>query len=457
MGDSSSGSAASGTPRSPAGTLLDATVAGHKLFRLLAAGGFGEVYLGKHQTLGVIRAVKVLHADMRGKDKNLERFIREAQVLARLQHNNIVQIIESGSLENGSPFLIMEYIEGPSLEHMIQHGPLQMPSVLIVLEQVALALQHAHAHSVIHRDMNPSNVLARSGDVRQVKVIDFGLARILDGEAERLTGDKQALGTVMYMAPEQADNAHDVTPATDVYALACTAYTIASGSPPFAYKKPMQVMVGHVSEVPPRLSSRCPEIPAIVDDLLHRCLAKDPAQRPRADEIVKVIGTHLRGSVPTPSTATNPRTVVPGARDIASQVFDQPIPRDPDGQGLALATKIMSLIEEIATYLSVSDPELTSLLRFEARICEQLASHEKELALVQAQLLGTPRDVELLKQCDAVHERIRTLHAQQQPLQRRMVEIVEKYRDYATGAMEALFRQMDRALAELQRLRRLYS
>jgi len=138
-------------------------------------------------------------------------------------------------------------------------------------------------------------------------------------------------------------------------------------------------------------------------------------------------------------------------------MFATPVPRDPDGQGVAIATKIMSLIEELATYLSVSDPELTSLLRFEARICEQLASHEKDLALVQAQLLGTPRDVELLKQCDAVRERIRTLHAQQQPLQRRMVEIVEKYRDYATGAMQALFRQMDRALAELQRLRRQYS
>jgi hypothetical protein len=117
-------------------------------------------------------------------------------------------------------------------------------------------------------------------------------------------------------------------------------------------------------------------------------------------------------------------------------------------------TKIMSLTEEIATYLSVSDPELTSLLRFEARICEQLATHERELALVQAQLLGTPRDLVLLKQCDALHERIRTLNAQQRPLQRRMVEIVGAYREYATGAMKALFRQMDRALQQLERLRR---
>src|SRR5689334_14417656 len=101
-------------------------VAGHELTRLLGVGGMGEVYLAKHQTLGVSRAIKVIRADLRGRDKSLERFTREAQVLARLQHNSIVQIIEFGSLANGWPFLAMEYIAGPSLDDIVEDAPISI-------------------------------------------------------------------------------------------------------------------------------------------------------------------------------------------------------------------------------------------------------------------------------------------------------------------------------------------
>ena len=479
MGDgSSNGSAASSAgspspdtekPSADSGTLVGEIVAGHELVRRLAVGGMGEVYLAKHQTLGLLRAVKVIRADLRRRDRSLERFTREAQVLARLQHNSIIQIIEFGSLANGWPFLAMEYIEGPTLEQLLEPGPLSIPSALVVLEQMALALHHAHANNVIHRDLKPSNVLVRSGDLHQVKLIDFGLARILDGDGERLTGDKQMIGSLTYMAPEQAEGAHDVTPAADVYALAGIAYKLVSGIPPFALSKPMRLMVAHVNDVPPRLSERCPEIPTVVDELLFRCLAKDPSHRPRADEVAMTLGDHMRGTVPSTQAmqgaAIRPRIELVespwgdhrSGRNVASQLLDLPVPQDPDGIGVALATEIMSLTEEIATYLSVSDPELTSLLRFEASICEQLAGLERDLALVQVQISGSPGDSDLVQHRDALLERVRTLNAQQQPLQRRMVEIVEAYRPYATGAMKALFRQMDRALQELERLRRQFS
>lgn len=474
MGDgSSSGSASSPSPgtEEPSagdGTLIGEIVAGYELLRRLAVGGRGEVYLGKHKALGLLRAVKVIRSDLRRKDRSLERFEREAQVLARLQHNSIVQIMEFGSLPNGWPFLAMEYIEGPTLEQLVAPGPLSIGSALVVVEQMALALHHAHANNIIHRDLKPSNVLVRSGDVHQVKIIDFGFARILDGDGERLTGDGQMIGSLTYMAPEQAEGAHDVTPAVDIYALAGIAYRLISGTPPFALSKPMRLMVAHVNDVPPRLSERCPEISERVDEVLYQCLAKVPSQRPRADEVATRLGKHMRGTVANTQAmqggTTRPRIELVaspwgdrGARDVASQLLDRPLPRDPDGVGVALATEIMSLTEEIATYLSVSDPELTSLLRFEARICEQLAGLERDLALVHVQIQSSPGDAHLLQHRETLLERVRTLNAQQLPLQRRMVEIVEAYRPFATGTMQALFRQIDRALQELERLRRLFS
>jgi serine/threonine protein kinase len=461
--------------RGTGGTLVGEIVPGHDPFRLLAVGGMGEVYLAKHQALGVVRAIKVIRADLRGRDKSLQRFTREAQVLARLQHNSIVQIIEFGSLANGSPFLAMEYIEGPSLDELVEKGPLPLASALVVLEQMAHALHHAHSNNVIHRDLKPANVLVRSGDVRQVKIIDFGLARVLDGDGERLTGDRQLIGAPAYMAPEQADATSDPTSAVDIYALAGIAYLLVSGTPPFVHKKPVRLMAAHVQDIPPRLSERCPEIPAFLDELLLRCLAKSPAERPRADEVAAQLGQHLRETLPESSSEPDivpwaPETTARGsvelvaspwgggavAREISAQCFEYPLPRDPDGRAVVLVTTIMSLVEEIATYLSKSDPELTSLLRFEARIYEQMASHERELAPIVAQLEETPGVAELVAQRDGIREHIRTLEAQQLPLQRRMVQIVAAYQYYATGAMKALFRQMDLALQELERLRQQY-
>jgi serine/threonine protein kinase len=461
-----------------AGTLVGEIVPGHDPFRLLAVGGMGEVYLARHQALGVVRAIKVIRADLRGRDKSLQRFTREAQVLARLQHNSIVQIIEFGSLANGSPFLAMEYIEGPSLDDLVENGPLPITNALVVLEQMAHALHHAHSNNVIHRDLKPANILVRSGDVRQVKIIDFGLARVIDGAGERLTGDRQLIGAPAYMAPEQAEGTSDPTSAVDIYSLASIGYLLVSGTPPFVHKKAVRLMAAHVQDVPPRLSERCPEIPAFLDELLFRCLAKDPADRPTAAEVAAQLGQHLRETLPESQTLSIRPDIAPRAsetterggvelvaspwgggsvaREISAQCFDHPLPRDPDGRGVVLATTIMSLVEEIATYLSKSDPELTSLLRSEARIYEQLASYERELAGVSARLEETPGVAELETQRDGLREHMRTLEAQQLPLQRRMVQIVATYQWYATGAMKALFRQMELALQELERLRQQY-
>jgi serine/threonine protein kinase len=412
--------------------------------RLLAVGGMGEVYLARHTKLGMLRAIKVIHADLREQESVRERFSREAQVLARLQHNSIVQIVELGSLANGWPFLAMEYIEGPTLERLVEPAPLPLSIALVVLEQLANALAYAHSRGVIHRDLKPSNVLLRSGDVRQVKLIDFGLARLLDGDGKRLTDEKELIGSVAYMAPEQVDRDPNVTSAVDIYALAGMAYRLLSGFPPYKYSSPIRLMTARVTEEPPLLSTRCP-VPPALDELLMHCLAKDPAQRPRGDEVAAALERLSRG---TPVISPEPAAEEPIERDegphrIAGLILDRP--RPVDAVQLAIATKIMALIGEIAAYLSQSDPELTTLLRLEVRIAEQLTALETELSMFATELDDGQRAQR--------RELVRTLNAQQLPLQRRMVEVVERHRRYANGHVKTLFDEIDAALDELERLR----
>jgi serine/threonine protein kinase len=429
------------SPRSKRGTLAGELVAGHELMHLLAVGGMGEVYLARHLKLGMVRAVKVIHADMREHESTRERFVREAQVLARLQHNSIVQIVEFGALENGFPFLAMEYIEGSNLERLVEGRPLPLAPTLVVLEQLASALAYAHSCGVVHRDLKPSNVLVRGGDVRQVKIIDFGLALILDSDMPRLTDEKQMIGSVAYMAPEQVERIPNVTGAVDIYALAGVAYRLLSGAPPFTYSSPVRLMTARVNEDPPLLSKRCPDIPPLLDVLLERCLCRDPAKRPTGAEVNAELERISRGTaVVTPAPVTEPPP--PGARRIEVVVLEGR--RDTEGRGLELATKIMSLIGEIVSFLSASDPELTSLLRLESRIAEQIVLLETELDGLADELTE--------KQREQKRELLRTLNAQQMPLQRRMVEVVERHRRHASGRILSLFDQIDRAVDELETL-----
>jgi serine/threonine-protein kinase len=408
----------------------------------------GEVYLARHRTLGVPRAIKVIRSDLRERALSLARFTREAQVLARLQHNSIVQIVEYGTLPNGWPFLAMEYVDGPSLDELVRSGPLPLGPALLILEQLALALHFAHSSNVIHRDLKPANVLVRSGDPRQVKLIDFGLARVVDPDAERITGNDQTIGSPIYMAPEQVDTSQSVTSAVDIYALAGIAYTLLSGSPPFLYKSSVRLMMAHASETPQRLTERCPELPAILDDLLAACLSKEPRHRLSGEQLASELGRLLRTIEPAGDAAIAPRVELARSpwpatapRDVAMVVLDAP--RDVSARALSIANRIMEIVEEIATHLSFNNPELMSLIRLQAGIRDQLAKHERDLESAIEE-----------RRTAALREQIRTLHAQQLPLQRRMVEVVEAHRPQATGQIRTLFERIDQAVEELEISRR---
>ncbi len=430
------------------GTLAGQVIAGHELVRVLAAGGMGEVYLARHHTLGMERAVKVIRTDLREIAEAHERFVREAQVLARLQHNSIVQIIDFGELPNGWPFLTMEYIDGPNLDDAIEGGVFPLGKALTVLEQIANALQYAHKQGVIHRDLKPGNVLLRDGDARQVKIIDFGLAYTAGTDAlRRLTVEGQLVGSPLYMAPEQADGRLDVSPGVDVYAFAGIAYTILSGRPPFHGMSLLELIAAHGTDLPERLSARIPALPAFLDELLFACLAKDPRSRPHGDELAGHLARLARQTAPIVAVLPAPDVVRPvTARSAVQELLTSPPLDDGSGVGAALANQILAVIDEVAAHFSSHDARLASLLREGEAVRDALVDVEMELALAAT-------SNERTAEAERLATRATELSARQRDIQYELIAIVEARRPTAGREVQELFREIDNAVAQLEILR----
>ena len=493
MGDGSTSS------RARRGTLAGQQIAGHELIRVLASGGMGDVYLAQHRALGMHRAIKVIRESVRDADDAHERFTREAQVLARLSHNSIVQIIDFGELPNGWPFLAMEYIEGPNLDDMVAaSGPMPWRQALVVLEQIAAALTYAHTQRVIHRDLKPANVLLRGGDPRQVKVIDFGLAysQRADGKL-RLTVEGQMVGSPLYMAPEQGEGRLDVTTAVDVYALAGVAYTLISGSPPFHGLSLLHLISAHADTPPPRLTERCPELPRFLDELLLACLAKDPAARPHTDELVghlSRLARETQTTLPAPSAGSppaapamftdgpteaaeaaeaglsqpkgptaaplTPRPVAnvaaaPGQTSAIARLLDRPPPDDGSGVAPALVNQVLGIVGDLAATLSSHDGSLARLVIETEQARAELTDVEMELALLEADLEADPGGAAASQPARAAaRARAQRLTDQVTSLVRAMIDRVEVQRGRADGLAIELFAEVDQVLAQIDALPR---
>jgi serine/threonine-protein kinase len=249
----------------------------------LGAGGMGEVYLAEHVLLKQPCALKLIRPERAGDPATLRRFEREVQATARLKHWNTVQIFDYGHTADGTFYYVMEYLPGPTLEQVVkQHGPLPTGRTVNLLCQACLALREAHALGLIHRDIKPANMLLcnRGGVADLVKLLDFGLVKTigLTGPEEGLTQEGSITGTPAYMSPEQA-SCRELDFRTDIYSLGAVAYFLLTGQPPFQRDKAMQLLVAHIHEpVPPPTELR-PDIPADVQAVVLRCLAKEPAQR----------------------------------------------------------------------------------------------------------------------------------------------------------------------------------
>jgi hypothetical protein len=251
----------------------------YRLKQRLGAGGMGEVYLAEHVLLRRPCAVKLIRPDRAGDPAALRRFEREVQATAALTHPNTVQVYDYGHAEDGTFYYAMEYLPGLNLEQLVERdGPLPPRRAVGLLRQVCGALAEAHAAGLVHRDIKPGNVIV--GDHDRAKLLDFGLVRSVSGGPgdTRLTRDGDIAGTPAFMSPEQAAGRDDLGPASDVYSLGALAYFLLTARPPFAGRSAVQVLAAHLYEEPAPLTDHA-DVPAELQAVVLRCLAKGPAER----------------------------------------------------------------------------------------------------------------------------------------------------------------------------------
>ena len=268
----------------PAGTRLGPFT----IEALIGRGGMGEVYRAVHSELSRSEAVKLLHPALAAQEEFSARFVREARVMQSLDHPSIVTVYDAGEAA-GRLFLAMQLVTGRPLKDRLAEGRLPTEATLDILQRVGQALDYAHSRGVIHRDIKPSNILLDTDG--QPVLVDFGLAKAL-GDAS-VTVSSRYLGTPTYMAPEQAAG-DPVGHRADLYSLACVAFEMLTGEPPYTQQDSLALLLAHGSHPVPRATEREPTLGAAVDAVFDRALAKSPVQRfPSAGAFVEALRTAL--------------------------------------------------------------------------------------------------------------------------------------------------------------------
>jgi tetratricopeptide (TPR) repeat protein len=245
----------------------------------------GEVYRARDVVSHLQVCVKLLRTD---EDREGERFTQEAKILSALQHPSIVRYLAHGTV-GGDRYLVMEWLEGEDLARRIEREPLNLVDTVILLKQAAEALAYAHAHEVIHRDIKPHNLFLLERKIEQLKVLDFGIARLANAAGRRLTRTGNLVGTPGYLAPETIDGSGTVDGRADVFSLGCVAHECLTGKPTFRGHEPGVLLAKLMLEDPPHLSEVVPEVPRVVGDLVVRMLAKNPERRPTAAQVLRTL------------------------------------------------------------------------------------------------------------------------------------------------------------------------
>jgi tRNA A-37 threonylcarbamoyl transferase component Bud32 len=266
------------------GSFVGTRLGTYEVLELLGRGGMAEVYKGRHPRLDRTVAIKILPASLASDADFRQRFEREAKAVAALRHPNIVQMFDFGDVE-GIYYMVMEYIDGADLsDHMSESGPMALAQAHSILDDLAGALDYAHAQGLVHRDVKPSNVLLQEKPDSSGKpgfsaiLTDFGIAKIL-GSDTGATETGMMMGTLDYMAPEQIRVSRKVDGRADIYALGVMLYRMLTGELPFKGEHPSTVMLAHLQEPPPDPRALLPDLPERVALAIMRAMAKDPDER----------------------------------------------------------------------------------------------------------------------------------------------------------------------------------
>lgn len=283
--------------------LIGKTINGYQISHLIGQGGMASVYQAVQLSMNRPVALKILPRQFMNDDTYIQRFRREVDIIARLEHRSIVPVYDFGAYEH-QPYIIMRLMPAGSLDHLLANGRLALPRVVEILKQVAPALDYAHSKQVLHRDLKPSNLLL--DDASSVYLTDFGIARILGEDARSAITTSGVVGTPAYMSPEQAQGMA-MDSRSDLYSLGVMLFEFVTGRRPFESDTPYGVAVMQVTTAPPSLRPIAPEIPESVEAVIHRAMSKQPERR---YSNCLQLAQAFEQAVTTPSAANNnPRRV----------------------------------------------------------------------------------------------------------------------------------------------------
>jgi len=302
-------------------------VAGYRIEAAIGRGGMGVVFLAEHQTLRRRAALKIIAPDLAQNTDFRERFLREARIAATLTHPSVVTVYDAGEVD-GLLYIAMQYVPGPDLSNILREerrlGPYR---VLDIGRQVAAALDAAHHHGLIHRDVKPANVLI---DGRYAYLTDFGLTKDRGSQSSvSLTRAGEVVGTTHYLAPEQVEG-KEVDGRADVYALGCLIFHCLSGEVPFSRDNDMAVLYAHLHDDPPKLSERRKGLPPGLDAVIEKALDKSPDRRfATCEELILAARVVTDSFGPLSESSSSGRRASSGARSVPPSGDPDSMPTDP--------------------------------------------------------------------------------------------------------------------------------
>lgn len=290
----------------------------------IGEGGMGAVYLAEHPLIGRKVAIKLLRPEYSDNADAVSRFFREARATASLRHPALIDVFDYGVHPSGSAYIVMELLEGESLESRMHKGPLPIHTAVDFVRQIAVAMSVAHAAGIIHRDLKPGNVYIEADRTRRgaetLKILDFGIAKLTHANVgtSQATQTNMVMGTPLYMSPEQCRGAGRVDARSDIYSLGCMFYEMLCGRVPFGYSWAGELVAAHLHRIARFAAQLDPAIPPPLEAIVQKALAKDPAARQQTmDELVSELDAYVAQNPSWPVAAMRSGTPPPPAAVVA--------------------------------------------------------------------------------------------------------------------------------------------